>query len=148
MGEQPPEPVVPEPVAYTEGFMREDYERVAWSLREDPSQAILSFGERRTTLLHAACYDGRVDLAESLIGLGADIHAREVDGTTPLHRAAANAQLDVITLLLRHGADPNAQAESGVTPIMLAKVSRTSDSREAVELLRRHGARGPEVFGA
>src|SRR4051812_40932026 len=67
---RPAEPEVPAPPAYTEGFLQQDYDYVASSLREDPGQALLNFGNLRTTLLHAACYDGRADLAEQLIRLG------------------------------------------------------------------------------
>ena len=118
-------PEVPDPIAYTEGFLRQDYERVVSSLREDPSQAALSFSPLRTTLLHAACYDGRADIAELLIQLGADVHAREVNGRTPLHDAANNGHLEVIDVLVRHGASLNTRDNEGMTPLMWGKISRS-----------------------
>ena len=138
------EPQTPAPVAYTEGFLQQDYERVPSSLREDPGQAALSFGLLHTTLLHAACYDGRADIAELLLRLGADVNAREVNGWTPLHLAAGNGHLDVIDILARHGADIEAVDEHGMTPLMCGAISRTSNSRQIVEKLRHYGAQGPE----
>lgn len=144
---QPPGPGTPKPVAYTEGFLQQNYERVLSSLREDPTQAALSFGLLHTTLLHAACYDGRADLAELLIRLGADVHAREVNGRTPLHDAATNGHPDVIDVLVRHGADIEAVDGQGMTPLMCGAISRTGRSKQIVEKLRQCGAQGPERPG-
>jgi len=49
----------PEPPAYTEGFLEQNYEKVMESLQYNPSQASLCFGTLHTTLLHAAAYDGK-----------------------------------------------------------------------------------------
>jgi ankyrin repeat protein len=133
-------PDLPEPVAYTEGFLQQDYERVLSSLREDPSQATLSFGFLRTTLLHAASYDGRADIAELLIQLGADVHAREVNGRTPLHDAANNGHLEVIDVLIRHGARLDAIDGEGMTPLMWGTISRSGRKQEVVAKLKGYGA--------
>ena len=134
------EPAVPDPVAYTEGFLQQDYERVVSSLREDPGQAVLSFGSLHTTLLHAACYDGRADIAELLIQLGADVHASEVNGRTPLHFAANNGHLDVIDVLVRHGARLDIKDGGGMTPLMWGEISRSGRKSEIVAKLRSYGA--------
>jgi ankyrin repeat protein len=134
------EPEVPDPPAYTEGFLQQDYARVGASLRDDPGQARLSFGSLRTTLLHAACYDGRADLAELLIRLGADVNAREVNGRTPLHDAANHGHLDVIDVLVRHGASLEARDNGGMTPLMWGRISRSGRGKAVVAKLLMYGA--------
>jgi ankyrin repeat protein len=110
------------------------------SLREDPSQATLSFGNLHTTLLHAACYDGRADIAELLIRLGAEVNAREVNGRTPLHHAANNGHLEVIDVLVRHGARLAVRDNGGLTPLMWGEISRSGRGREVVAKLKTCGA--------
>jgi ankyrin repeat protein len=134
-------------VAFTEGFLQQDYDRVLSSLQEDPGQAALTFGTLRTTLLHAASYDGRAEIAELLIRLGADVHAREVNGRTPLHHAANNGHLDVIDVLVRNGADVEAKDVQGMTPLMWGAISRSGRKKEIVEKLRQYGAQGPDRRG-
>ncbi len=134
------EPSVPDPVAYSEGFLQQDYERVVSSLREDPSQALLSFSSLHTTLLHAACYDGRADIAELLIQLGADVHASEVSGRTPMHFAANNGHLDVIEVLIRHGARLDVRDNGGMTPLMWGEISRSGRGSETVAKLQSYRA--------
>jgi ankyrin repeat protein len=137
---QPAEPEVPDPAAYTEGFLQQDYDRVVSSLQQDPGQARLSFGNLRTTLLHAACYDGRPDIAELLIRLGADVNAREVNGRTPLHDAANNGHLGVIDVLARHGASLDARDNGGMTPLMWGRISRSGRGKAVVAKLLAYGA--------
>jgi ankyrin repeat protein len=134
------QPVADEPPAYTEGFLHQDYERVIASIQEDPTQATLSFSPLRTTLLHAACYDGRADIAEMLIGMGADVHAQEVNGRTPLHDAANNGHLGVVDVLIRHGANLYAKDGQGMTPLMWGEISRSGFSRDVVAKLKSYGA--------
>lgn len=130
-----------DPIAYSEGFQNQDYERVLSSLNDDPSQATLSFGDNHTTLLHAACYDGRADIAKVLIDLGADINLRESCGRTPLHHAANHGHLDVIELLVQSGANINAKDEQEMTPLMWGEISRSGRKEEIVELLIKLGAK-------
>ena len=79
---------VPDPPAYAEGFLQQDYDRVLSSLREAPGQAQLVIGKLRATLLHATGYDGCTDIATVLIGLRADVNTLKVNGRPPLHHAA------------------------------------------------------------
>lgn len=131
----------PAPHAYTEGFLQQDYDTVISSLRNDPGQAKLVFGSLHTTLLHAAAYDGKADIAELLIRLGADVNCREANGRTPLHDAANNGHLAVIEVLLRNGADIEAIDNGRMTPLMWGKISRSGKKEEVVELLIKHGAK-------
>jgi ankyrin repeat protein len=62
-----------------------------------------------------------VAVAEALIGLGADLGARNPAGHTALHIAALAGQADVARLLIAHGADRNGRlAHNGETPLHLA----------------------------
>ena len=129
------------PDAYVEGFMQFDRERILSSLRDAPSQAALSWGNSRWTLLHACCYEeGWPDVAEVLVRLGADVNARDHVGRTPMHHAANLGQLAVIEVLARAGADLSIRDEEGMTPLMWGEISRTGRNREVIAMLRAHGA--------
>jgi ankyrin repeat protein len=132
---------IPDPHAYTEGFLQQDYDTVLSSLRSDPGQARLVFGSLHTTLLHAAAYDGRADIAELLIQLGANVNCREANGRTPLHDAANNGHLAVIDLLIKNGADIEAKDNGGMTPLMWGKISRSGRKDQVVEMLLQHGVK-------
>lgn len=134
------QPIDDQPLAYTEGFLQQDYERVIASIQADQTQAVRSFSPLRTTLLHAACYDGRADIAEMLIGMGADVHAQEVNGRTPLHEAANNGHLDVIDVLIRYGAKLDTKDGQGMTPLMWGEISRSGRKQEIVDKLKSYGA--------
>lgn len=58
--------------------------------------------------LHYACGSGRIQIARTLIELGADVNRRTpIDGgDTPLILAAEAGHLEIVRLLLEHGADP------------------------------------------
>lgn len=135
-----PPPTIPAPAAYTEGVLEQNWDRVVSSLREDPSQALLAFSNLNTTLLHAACYDGRVDITELLISLGAEVDAREVGGRTPMHHAANNGHVEVIDVLVRHGANLELKDNAGMTALMWANISRSARRSECITSLEGHGA--------
>lgn len=81
--------------------MRDDSEKV---------ELLLAYGaplESRNldnTALHMACIAGSVRSARALVGRGADVNARGMNGNPPLIMAMAN--LELLRLLLRAGADP------------------------------------------
>jgi hypothetical protein len=99
------------------------------------------------TALHVAAAAYRKKLVQELIGMGADIRARNRRGTEPLHAAAvgmpgsrtwdAHAQAATIVCLIEAGADPNAVDKSGVTPLHRAVRTRCA---AAVKVLLDHGA--------
>ncbi|KAL7629604.1 hypothetical protein AAE478_001126 [Parahypoxylon ruwenzoriense] len=60
-------------------------------------------GDKKKTALIYATVAGDVDLAKSLIDLGADVHAAEDDNFTAMSRAAMVDNVDMIRLLLNNG---------------------------------------------
>jgi uncharacterized protein len=89
------------------------------------------------TALHAALAGRHRDVAELLLGHGADPNARQHGGFTALQAAAQHGDLAMIELLLAHGAEPGLAADDGRTPLAMA----TAGGHDAAaELLRRAGA--------
>jgi len=74
--------------------------------------------DRGETALHAAMTQRGLDVAESLVALGANIKARAMDGSTPLHVAAGNKRMSSTELgrLIALGADPAARDAAGRLP--------------------------------
>jgi hypothetical protein len=99
------------------------------------------------TALHVAAAAYRADLAEELVGLDADVSARNRRGAQAIHYAAdgqpaseawdPKAQAAIVAYLLRAGADPNAVDKSGVTPLHRAVRTRCAS---AVRVLLANGA--------
>ena len=86
---------------------------------------------RRSTPLHWAIADeAKVRL---LLGRGANVNARVVEGRTPLFLAAQLGNpYGVMRALLEQGADPNIASAAGQTPLMIAA---TRGDLEAIKLL-------------
>ncbi|HEX4736221.1 MAG TPA: ankyrin repeat domain-containing protein [Allosphingosinicella sp.] len=86
------------------------------------------------TALHVAAAAHSPEIARALIGLGADVAARNRRGATPLHYAADGSpgsarwdpagQSATIAILIEAGADPNATDQNGVTPLHRAVRTR------------------------
>jgi ankyrin repeat protein len=99
------------------------------------------------TALHVAAASFDSDRARQLVGMGADVAARNRRGATPLHYAADGspgsahwdpvAQRSVIELLIASGANTSALDMSGVAPLHRAVRTR---SAEAVRTLLDDGA--------
>ena len=100
-----------------------------------------------STALHVAAAAYQTRIVQELIGLGADVRARNRRGAEPLHAAAVGspgsavfkpqAQAATIACLIAAGADPNAGDISGVTPLHRAVRTRCA---AAVKTLLDHGA--------
>ena len=88
----------------------------------DPSARIESDFSPAFTPLHWAAANDHADAIAALVEAGADLEARNEDGsTTPLHFAAYWGSADAITALLEAGADLEAREERyGYTPLHLA----------------------------
>jgi hypothetical protein len=86
------------------------------------------------TALHMAAAGYRTKIIRLLLGMGADVGARNRRGAQPLHYAAdgipgsrnwnPRAQSEAVTCLIEAGADPNARDKSGVTPLHRAVRTR------------------------
>jgi ankyrin repeat protein len=63
------------------------------------------------------------DTAVALIEKGADVRAKEVDGTTALHYAAHYDDAELVTRLIKAGADAKAVNDYGATPLGEAAVA-------------------------
>jgi ankyrin repeat protein len=83
------------------------------------------------TPMHLAVEYGNQEGIEMLFAKGADVNAKDKDGSTPLHLADNQ---DVVKLLLVKGADVNAKDKDGSTPLHLA------DNEDVVKLLLAKGA--------
>lgn len=90
---------------------------VARKCREgDPNEA----DDRGVSVLHIAAKNGKKQLVEILLQLGAVSRPDKVQGRTPLHYAAACGHTATMELLLEAGADPAAADAAGATPLHLA----------------------------
>ncbi len=94
------------------------------------------------TALHAAVAAHNIDIARTLLGMGADIGAKNRRGAEALHYASDSgtrtdssnpeAQETIITFLIRSGANPNAVDKNGVTPLHRAVRTRSTNAVRAL----------------
>jgi hypothetical protein len=87
--------------------------------------------------LFDAVKKGDTAKVKKLLEKGADVNARDIDGSTALHIAARFGHVEVAELLISHGADVNAKSNYGLTPLYDA--ARKGHASVA-ELLIKHGA--------
>ena len=101
-------------------------------------------GEELNALIDAA-KNGDIEAVKQHLAAGADVNAKDVDGTTPLHNAAVYGHNEVAELLIANGAEVNAIIVSGrnqgKTPVDLAIWRKKT---ETADLLRKHGGRTAE----
>lgn len=95
-----------------------------------------ALANRGDQLLDAARSDDRTAVSLAL-KQGADVNAKEEDGTTPLAWAANRGNLAMAETLLGAGANPNLATELGITPLALAI---SNGNTEMVKLLLDKGA--------
>ena len=93
---------------------------------------------------------GDIEAVRKLIASGADVNARDKDGSTALMRAAGIRKTEIVRVLLEHGADVNARDEWGETA--LAKVPNCvggfdiADDGTVEITLPKQGKRELEIF--
>jgi len=91
-----------------------------------------------TPLLGAATLD-TPDIGLVLIQAGADVNAKDTNGSTALIWAAQRCGLhELVKALVEAGADVNAKAAGGATPLMMAEISNCSDN---IAILQQAGAK-------
>jgi ankyrin repeat protein len=88
--------------------------------------------------LHLAAKDGWKDAASLLIAKGAEMDAKDSDGTTPLHPAVWAGHKDLASLLIENGADVNVTV--GSISITLLQEAIMQNKFDMAELLIRRGA--------
>lgn len=87
----------------------------------------------RYTPLHFAAQQYQVDVAESLLRLGAAVDAQDINGKTAVSNAVfcCQGRVDLIRLLITHGADKDMRNNYGVSPRILSK---STGYRDIVQL--------------
>jgi acyl-CoA-binding protein len=98
-------------------------------------------GEGRETLLHMACDRGCEASARALVGRGASVEARDVDGMTPLAYALMSDHDDLARVLVAElGADPGAVDESGQSVLEVSGDDELKAQLKAIYRERRAAA--------
>lgn len=74
-----------------------------------------------STAVFNAILKKRTRMVSSLLKIGVDINARNIDGITPLMCAAEYGAVDIVKILLSHGADVHAENIYGETALAIAE---------------------------
>jgi ankyrin repeat protein len=90
------------------------------------------------TILMEAIEAGKIEIVESLIRAGADIHIKAGKGSIALHCAINKQDIKIVELLIRSGADIHAKTDDMVTSLMRASGNNSVD---IVKTLLRAGAK-------
>ncbi|KAH0012827.1 hypothetical protein KCU78_g9502, partial [Aureobasidium melanogenum] len=87
--------------------------------------------------IHAACRDGQINLAESLLNANPKLaKLRDDDDRLPIHWAASYNRLPIVEILSdRKDFDPDVQDGAGWTPLMIASSLKDSSASETLTTL-------------
>lgn len=112
----------------------------SWSL-----EGVLSSSGYRP--LHFSATSGNIQVAESLIGLGAPMDAGDIDHRTPLHSAAFEGHSQVVKLLVSSGADANVKDYWGRAPMHNTVQGRNAslDTQSYIDVVKYLLAGGADV---
>ena len=100
-------------------------------------QQVHHLGGGLGTPLHAAVYDGHIEVAQLLFAHGADINSCSTLNLTPLHFASEMGHLTIVKWLLNQNADVNSLDASGHIPLHF---SASEGHLEVCRMLLEHGA--------
>ena len=101
---------------------------------------MIAIGTSRTTPMLGAFKFGDIEVARTLLDLGAPIDFADGNGITMLGRAALNNELEMARMLIERGANVNVVDKLGMTPLLWASNIDFGDAA-MVELLLRSGAK-------
>jgi len=91
----------------------------------------------KQTPLHVAALEGHAKIAEYLLDHGAELEAKDSEGSSPLLEAVRGGHLEVIKLLLQRGADIHTAGSNQKT---LLHVAAFHGHKQVVEYLADSGA--------
>lgn len=129
--ERHPQLAGPEEPVYYMILRGRSLEEIEKALRERP-QIVKSFMWQGRTLLCCAAAEGREDVAELLLSMGADPNGPS-DTCSPLINGISSENPDVVRVLLDHGASPLLPQEPfGFTPYEMAM---EHGNKEIIQLL-------------
>ena len=72
------------------------------------------------TPLNLAAYQGKADIVEVLLDMGADMNIGDNENSQPVHNAAVAGHIPVLELLLARGVNIESKDDNGVTPFLFA----------------------------
>jgi ankyrin len=102
--------------------------------------AFIAIGTSRTTPMLGAFKFGDVDVANTLIDLGAPVDFADGNGITMLGRTVLNNEVEMARTLIARGANVNVVDKLGMTPLLWAANVDFGDAA-MVELLLKSGAK-------
>lgn len=126
----------------TTAFAAEDTPLADAAMRNDLTRVQALLGEGvdvnaaqgdGNTALHWAAYHSNAEMAEVLIGAGANVTAQtRIGELTPMFLVARTGYEPIVRLLLDAGADPRATTSTGTTALMLAAGSGKTETVAAL----------------
>ena len=103
-------------------------------------EAMIAIGTSRTTPMLGAFKFGDVEVAKTLLDLGAPVDFADGNGITMLGRSVLNNDIEMARLLIERGATVNVVDKMGMTPLLWAANIDFGDA-QMIELLLRSGAK-------
>jgi ankyrin repeat protein len=103
-------------------------------------EAFIAIGTSRTTPMLGAFKFGDVEVANTLLDLGAPVDFADGNGITMLGRCVLNNEVEIARTLIARGANVNVVDKQGMTPLLWAANVDFGDTA-MIELLLKSGAK-------